>query len=653
MSVFEQKIKINNDRITSILNNWKFYQSDTPGKFEKKYIEIKDWLSNFEISEIEDALKILENTDYYKYEDFKNLISDLSEKIKKELLEKNLSNVYFFGLGEYSSDSGTNFLYEFQRAMKINNSYFPLLTIEDFINGKSNSEIDAIVFVDDIIGSGNQALTFFKKNLSKISVPIYYISLFCLKKGFENLNENAGFKKIFTGKMISDEERFFSDKINIFQDDVEKERIMSICQKYGEKLYPKHPLGYDDSQLLIAFEYNTPNNTLPIIWSSTNNESSNIETIWHPIFERRKIKVNNKTKSNEDKTSNRYIQNIPQTYNRIFGRELDFKRINHFLNQKKCKLLTIIAEGGLGKTALLNEWIKSISNDRFSKIFAWSFYTQGTTERIVSGDLFIEKAMLFFNIKINSKLSPWEKGVKLAEFFIQNKFLVILDGLEPLQHPPFSPNEGMLKDIGIKGFIWKLINEKDGESFCIVTSRISLKDFQNNQEIEELRLKGLNPKSGIRLLKYLGVNDDRKLLIKIINDCKGHGLLLVLIGNFLKMTNGDKIKEINKPDLIENEEYVAHHLKKILHSYVDWFGEGFELRLILSLGFFDRPIKEQILYSLINNRNIISESSLSIHFHAFGNLQAFFRKPLPKPEGHNRGKVTHTATFPSAICFLI
>lgn len=113
---------------------------------------------------------------------------------------------------------------------------------------------------------------------------------------------------------------------------------MSICQKYGEKLYPKHPLGYDDSQLLIAFEYNTPNNTLPIIWSSTNNESSNIETIWHPIFERRKIKVNNKTKSNEDKTSNRYIQNIPQTYNRIFGRELDFKRINHFLNQKKCKL---------------------------------------------------------------------------------------------------------------------------------------------------------------------------------------------------------------------------------------------------------------------------------------------------------------------------
>lgn len=51
------------------------------------------------------------------------------------------------------------------------------------------------------------------------------------------------------------------------------------------------------------------------------------------------------------------------------------------------------------------------------------------------------------------------------------------------------------------------------------------------------------------------------------------------------MTNGGKIKEINKPDLIENEEYVAHHLKKILHSYVDWFGEGFELRLILSLGF--------------------------------------------------------------------
>ena len=39
-----------------------------------------------------------------------------------------------------------------------------------------------------------------------------------------------------------------------------------------------YPLGFNDGAYLIGFEYNTPDNTLPIFWGTSNN--------WKPIFTR-------------------------------------------------------------------------------------------------------------------------------------------------------------------------------------------------------------------------------------------------------------------------------------------------------------------------------------------------------------------------------
>ena len=62
---------------------------------------------------------------------------------------------------------------------------------------------------------------------------------------------------------------------------IEKSIAELISKKYGSRLMgmenQAHWHGYKDSQLLLGFTHNTPDNTLPIIWKEEN---------WIPIFKR-------------------------------------------------------------------------------------------------------------------------------------------------------------------------------------------------------------------------------------------------------------------------------------------------------------------------------------------------------------------------------
>ena len=85
--------------------------------------------------------------------------------------------------------------------------------------------------------------------------------------------------KVICVELLDERDRVFSPDCPVFDDDDERQRAHEICRRHGEMLCPDFPLGYDDSQALIAFEYQTPNNSLPVLWSNAKR--------WMPIFERR------------------------------------------------------------------------------------------------------------------------------------------------------------------------------------------------------------------------------------------------------------------------------------------------------------------------------------------------------------------------------
>jgi len=106
----------------------------------------------------------------------------------------------------------------------------------------------------------------------------------------------------------------------------------------------------------------------------------------------------------------------------LVGREKELARLDAAWHDPKTHIVTIVAWGGVGKTALVVEWMARMARDGWSgaeRVFDWSFYNQGTREQDApSADPFIAAALEFFGGDEGKKLaaspaSPWDKGASL------------------------------------------------------------------------------------------------------------------------------------------------------------------------------------------------------------------------------------------------
>jgi hypothetical protein len=89
---------------------------------------------------------------------------------------------------------------------------------------------------------------------------------------------------------------------------------------------------------------------------------------------------------------------LPITGERLFGREKELKRLTDAWWDPGLNVVSVVAWGGVGKSALVRHWLETqaLGFGDARRIFAWSFYSQGTTERTISADLFIASALEFF-----------------------------------------------------------------------------------------------------------------------------------------------------------------------------------------------------------------------------------------------------------------
>ena len=76
------------------------------------------------------------------------------------------------------------------------------------------------------------------------------------------------------------------------------------------------------------------------------------------------------------------IGHLPETsYKNLVGRDAELARLDAAWANPEVNILSLVAEGGAGKSALLNEWLTRLRRDNYrgaEVVLGWSFYSQGT-----------------------------------------------------------------------------------------------------------------------------------------------------------------------------------------------------------------------------------------------------------------------------------
>jgi hypothetical protein len=144
---------------------------------------------------------------------------------------------------------------------------------------------------------------------------------------------------------------------------------------------------------------------------------------------------------------------------------------------RQVNVVTVVAWAGVGKSTLVNHWLRRLAAKRYRSaevVFGWSFYRQGTRGDTTSADEFLDTALTWFG-DANPRLgTAWDKGERLARLIAQRRSLVVLDGLEPLQHPP-GPEEGRLREPSLQALLRELAAFNRG--LCLITTRLAVADL--------------------------------------------------------------------------------------------------------------------------------------------------------------------------------
>ncbi|QQT56123.1 hypothetical protein I6I98_13015 [Sphingobacterium multivorum] len=294
--------------------------------------KVTEWLNNFyDEEEKMHALFLLSNfmyfsgpqikqllisayRDMYKYPIIENIRKENNHTLDIQFIESQFEQIkgstLFLGIGNVA-ESGNHLLYKFRQENKLPKNIFQ--DTEKPLYSEKNDEIISnygdrrkLVYFDDFVGSGSQAIEYGRTNLAKIrkafpQADISYILLFGTVKGIKAIKESGLFDKVDCVVEIDDSFKLFGLDSRYFKDPnrvINREFLFNMCKKHGKPLMriiaerlghenggadyfaQTNSLGFGDCQLLIGFDHNVPDNTLPIVWFNED------ESIWTPFFKR-------------------------------------------------------------------------------------------------------------------------------------------------------------------------------------------------------------------------------------------------------------------------------------------------------------------------------------------------------------------------------
>jgi WD40 repeat protein len=269
----------------------------------------------------------------------------------------------------------------------------------------------------------------------------------------------------------------------------------------------------------------------------------------------------------------------------FYGRTLELKTLDKWINKDRCRLIEILAIGGMGKTALAVKWAQQQAQFEF---VVW----RSIRNAPLLTDLLAETiALISKHQEIDLAVAPDVQISRLLHYFREHRCLLILDNVESILLSA-SPRNYLA---GYEGYgeLFRQVAESTHQSCVLITSREQIAEVANfagdRLPVRVLPLGGLSVTAGMAIL------DDKGLPLTIEN---GQELVDLYAGNPLAL----KIVSTSIVELFDGK-------------VTEFLGQGTAvfngIRLLLAQQ-FDRlsAVEQQIMFWLAIDREWVSVKEL-------------------------------------------
>ena len=151
--------------------------------------------------------------------------------------------------------------------------------------------LSAVVIIDDIAATGkslsHSLKTLVEQHSALVETKIFVAVLVATPESERMILRTIGkvenVEIVFrAGEILIEQNRAFPKDISFWKSKKRMEDTEALCRDLGSKIYKRRPFGYGGQGLLVVFPTTVPNNTLPILHSSSKDPSFP----WKPLFPR-------------------------------------------------------------------------------------------------------------------------------------------------------------------------------------------------------------------------------------------------------------------------------------------------------------------------------------------------------------------------------
>lgn len=271
----------------------------------------------------------------------------------------------------------------------------------------------------------------------------------------------------------------------------------------------------------------------------------------------------------------------------FYGRTEELEQLKQWILTDKCRLVLLLAMGGMGKTSLSTRLGKEIQN-KFDYVI-WKSLRNAPAVKDILADII---KFLSNQQENNLPEQTYERISKLIKCLTEHRCLLILDNAESILRG--GKRAGQYRE-GYEeyGILFKQLGEVYHESCLVLTSREKPQEFirleGNNQPVRSFPLTGLLEEEGKKILAEKNLFGTEEDTIKLIDYYKGSPLALKIVSDSIKASYNGNISEF-----LSSNTIAFGDINTLLDEQFERLSEK-EKTLMYWLGIEREPISRQEL----------------------------------------------------------